>query len=129
LLAQVFCIHSLSFCKISIALTYVRILKGSLNRGLKLACHVISISVLIVNTMVIIVFYAQCIPNSKSWNPAIPGTCYDRKFLMGFVLLQGSFSAFTDLALCVIPIFLLKDLQVGRRSKAILMTIIGLGLV
>jgi hypothetical protein len=48
---------------------------------------------------------------------------------MGFVLLQGSFSAFTDLSLCIIPVFLLKDLQVGRRSKAILMTIMGLGLV
>ena len=107
----------------------MRILKGSFNRWLKLICYAISISVLIVNTMVIIVFYAQCIPNEKAWNPSVPGTCYDRKLLMGFVLLQGSFSAFTDLALCIIPTLLLKDLQVGRRSKAILVTIITLGLM
>lgn len=130
LLAQVFCIHSLTFCKISISLTYVRILKGSYNRWLRVLCYVLSVTVLIVNTMVIIVFYAQCIPNKKAWNPSVPGTCYDRKFLMGFVLLQGSFSAFTDLALCIIPAFLLKNLlQVGRKSKAILLMIMTLGLM
>lgn len=130
MLAQVFCIHALTFAKISISLTYVRILKGSWNPWLTWICHTISVSVLCVNTMVIIAFYAQCIPNKKAWDSTVPGTCYEKHFLLGFVLLQGSFSAVTDLALCVIPFYLLRDLlQIGRKSKAIILILMGLGLV
>ena len=128
-LSQVFCIHALTFAKISICLTYARVVQGSQKRWLRWLCYTISISVFCINSIVIIIFYAQCLPAEKSWNPTIQGTCLKPPTLIGFVLLQGSFSALTDFVLCILPIFLFKDLQVGLKSKVILCVLMGLGLM
>jgi len=129
LLAQVFCIHALTFAKISICLQYARVIRGSQKRWLRWTCYTLAILVFFVNGMVTIVFYAHCIPAEKTWNPSIQGTCWNPKSFGAFLILQGSFSAATDYILCILPIFLFKDLQVGMKSKIVLCTLMGLGLM
>ncbi|MCJ1436771.1 hypothetical protein MMC27_006153 [Xylographa pallens] len=129
LLAQVFCINALTFGKISLCLTYLRVLRGSQHKALKWALYTTAFLVFAVNTVVILAQYVQCNPTAKSWNPSIPGTCWKPPAQISLVLLQGSWSALTDFFLAAFPFVLFKDLHVGRRSKAILLGLMGLGVV
>lgn len=104
-------------------------IRGSQERWLRWTCYTIAILVFCVNGMVTIVFYANCIPAEKTWNPSIQGTCWNPESFGDFLILQGSFSAATDYILCILPIFLFKDLQVGMKNKIILCTLMGLGLM
>ncbi|QRD85572.1 1-aminocyclopropane-1-carboxylate synthase [Aspergillus flavus] len=54
LLSQVFCINALSFAKISICLSYLRILKGSRHTVLRVICYLTAFLVFVVNTVVTI---------------------------------------------------------------------------
>lgn len=128
-LAQIFCIHALTFAKISICLQYVRVIRGSQKRWLRWTCYTIAILVFFVNGMVSIVTYAHCLPAEKTWNSSIQGTCWSFHTFGAFLILQGSFSAATDYILCILPIFLFKDLQIGKKSKIILCTLMGFGLM
>ncbi|OOO14051.1 aminotransferase class I and II [Aspergillus oryzae] len=56
LLSQVFCINALSFAKISICLSYLRILKGSRHTVLRVICYLTAFLVFVVNTVVTISF-------------------------------------------------------------------------
>ncbi|CAD6594224.1 MAG: hypothetical protein ASARMPREDX12_008485 [Alectoria sarmentosa] len=129
LLSQVFCVNALTFAKISICLSYLRVLRGSYKKGLRLVCYATAVLVFAVNTVVIISFYAQCDPPAKSWNQKIPGKCWKPPTEISLVLLQGSFSALTDFFLSALPIFMFKDLRIGKKSKAILCGLMGLGTI
>jgi hypothetical protein len=93
LLAQVFCVHALSFAKLSIVVSYIRVLRDSGNRLHQVLLWGIGILVFIVNTVVIITFYAGCNPTEKSWNPLTKGTCWTTKKRLAFFLLQGGESS------------------------------------
>jgi hypothetical protein len=62
LLAQVFCVHALTFAKISISVSYMRVIRGSGHRLHQISLWTISVLVFIVNTLVIITFYVACTP-------------------------------------------------------------------
>ncbi|OJZ86453.1 hypothetical protein ASPFODRAFT_206891 [Aspergillus luchuensis CBS 106.47] len=128
-LGQVFCVNALTFAKISICLSYLRILRGSHQRTLRVLCIVTAVLVFAVNTVVIISFYARCNPTHKSWDPYLPGTCWPAATETGLVILQGSFSALTDYFLSAVPIFLFKDLQISRKNKIVLCGLMSLGAV
>jgi hypothetical protein len=147
LLSQVFCINALSFAKISICLSYLRILKGTRHYVLRVACYLTAFLVFAVNTVVIISLYGQCNPPHKSWNPFLPGKCWAYRTEIGLVLLQGgkipimhsrlavadisftAWSAVTDYFLSILPFFLFKDLQVSRSNKIVLCGLMGLGVM
>jgi hypothetical protein len=93
LLAQVFCVQALSFAKLSIVASYMRVLRGSGNRLHQVLLWTIGILVFVVNTIVIITFYAGCNPTEKSWNPLIKGTCWPTDKKLAFFLLQGGESS------------------------------------
>ncbi|KAJ8132323.1 hypothetical protein O1611_g1308 [Lasiodiplodia mahajangana] len=148
LLAQVFCVHALSFAKLSIIVSYIRVLRGSGSRFHEIVLWVSGISVFAVNTIVVITFYTACNPTEKSWNALIKGTCWDIQKKLAFFLLQGgkcldtqilpthhalgllfsAYSAFTDFLLALYPFFLSK-LQLKWRAKALVLGLMGLGTV
>ncbi|KAK6591767.1 integral membrane protein [Botrytis cinerea] len=76
LLAQVFCVQALSFAKMAIVVSYLRVIHGTGIRIHQILLWTLGILVFIVNTMVIITFYTACTPIEKSWNPLIKGTCW-----------------------------------------------------
>ncbi|APA05321.1 hypothetical protein sscle_01g000910 [Sclerotinia sclerotiorum 1980 UF-70] len=66
LLAQVFCVEALSFAKMAIVVSYMRVIHGSGVRIHQVVLWTLGILVFIVNTMVIIAFYTACTPIEKS---------------------------------------------------------------
>ncbi|KAI5925269.1 hypothetical protein F4810DRAFT_708655 [Camillea tinctor] len=129
LLAQVFCIHALSFAKMSIVISYTRVLRGSGSRLHQIVLWTIGILVFVVNTIVIITFYVSCNPNRKSWDPLTPGTCWTTHQRLAFPLLQGAFSAFSDFFLALYPFFFLHKLQLRWRTKSLILGLMGMGVV
>ncbi|KAI2464342.1 hypothetical protein F4781DRAFT_74041 [Annulohypoxylon bovei var. microspora] len=129
LLAQVFCVQALSFAKMSIVVSYMRVLRDSGNRLHQVLLWAIGILVFVVNTMVIITFYTGCNPTEKSWDPLTKGTCWTTNKKLAFFLLQGAFSAFSDFFLAFSPFFFLHKLQVKKRTKALILGLMGLGTV
>ncbi|ATZ58866.1 hypothetical protein BCIN_17g00030 [Botrytis cinerea B05.10] len=129
LLAQVFCVQALSFAKMAIVVSYLRVIHGTGIRIHQILLWTLGILVFIVNTMVIITFYTACTPIEKSWNPLIKGTCWTIDKKLGFFLLQGAFSAFSDFFLAFYPFFFLHKLQLKKRTKALVLCLMGLGTV
>ncbi|OTB04430.1 hypothetical protein M426DRAFT_261950 [Hypoxylon sp. CI-4A] len=129
LLAQVFCVEALSFAKLSIVASYMRVLRGSGNLLHEVLLWTIGILVFVVNTMVIITFYTACNPNEKTWDPLIQGTCWSTDKRLVFFILQGVFSAFSDFFLAFSPFFFLHKLQVKKRTKVLVLGLMGLGTV
>ncbi|KAH8164041.1 hypothetical protein CIB48_g4207 [Xylaria polymorpha] len=129
LLAQVFCVHGLSFAKLSIVVSYLRVLRDSGSRLHQFVLWTTGITVFIVNTVVIITFYAACNPTLKAWDRSVSGTCWAPTKRIAFLILQGAFSAFTDFFLAFYPFFFLRKLRLRWRTKALVLLLMGLGAV
>ncbi|RYC64418.1 hypothetical protein CHU98_g1799 [Xylaria longipes] len=129
LLAQVFCVHGLSFAKLSIVVSYIRVLRDSGSRFHQILLWTTGGLVFVVNTIVIITFYAACNPTEKAWNPSISGTCWAPTKRIVFPILQGAFSGFTDFFLAFYPFFFLRKLRLRWRTKAFVLLLMGLGAV
>jgi hypothetical protein len=89
LLAQVFCVHGLTFAKMSIVVSYLRVLRDSGSRFHQIMLWGTGIAVVIVNTIVTITFYVACSPTEKSWDHSISGTCWAPTKKIAFLILQG----------------------------------------
>ncbi|KAI0546115.1 hypothetical protein F4679DRAFT_558528 [Xylaria curta] len=129
LLAQVFCVHGLTFAKMSIVMSYIRVLRDSGSRLHQVFLWATGVLVFIVNTVVIITFYVACNPTEKSWDRSISGTCWAPTKRIAFLILQGAFSAFTDFFLAFYPFFFLRKLRLRWRTKALVLLLMSLGAV
>lgn len=140
---------SLCFCKISICFSLLRVIKGTNAAILRWLLYLIMVSVFLVNGAVSTTLFAQCQPTKKIWNPNVIGVCWPPSTFLTLFCIQGgmllsdsegfehvcrligtlAFSALTDFILSGLPIFVLKDLKVERRSKIILCFLLGVGVV
>ncbi|MCJ1381729.1 hypothetical protein MMC17_004840 [Xylographa soralifera] len=126
-ISSAFSIMSLCFGKISICISLLRIIRGAGWRKLKLALYVTIIVVSIVNALVTIMTLVQCHPITKIWNPSIPGSCLNIDVQKDLAYLQGAVSAFTDFELSLLPILVFQSLQMDKRSKVVLSSLMGIG--
>ncbi len=77
--------------------------------------------------MMIGVFFAtilQCIPINKTWEPALEGTCIDRRILF---TVSSSFNILTDMLMLALPLSIFINLKIPRRTKIALMVVFLLG--
>ncbi|KAI0914356.1 hypothetical protein F4823DRAFT_572941 [Ustulina deusta] len=77
--------------------------------------------------MLIGVFFAtilQCIPINKTWEPALEGTCIDRRILF---TVSSSFNILTDMLMLALPLSIFINLKIPRRTKIALMVVFLLG--
>ena len=65
-----------------------------------------------------------CIPVARYWDPSIPGGCINRSDL--HYALAG-FNILNDIALLVAPMPYLKNLQIPRKAKAVLIAVFACG--
>ncbi|KAI0017342.1 hypothetical protein F4780DRAFT_796506 [Xylariomycetidae sp. FL0641] len=75
------------------------------------------------------VFFAvifQCIPFEKTWDPALPGTCIDRRVLFTYT---SVFNIVTDLVVLGLPSRIFIDLKIPKRTKVALMFVFLLGIL
>jgi hypothetical protein len=70
----------------------------------------------------------QCKPISYWWDldPTHTGTCLSASLVMNFTYVVSALNSFADWTFGILPIFVVKDLQMKRRVKVIVSAIIGL---
>jgi hypothetical protein len=70
----------------------------------------------------------QCSPVSSYWNrPDDKGACLDIDLLLGIVYAYSGVAILCDFTIGLLPVFLIRDLQLSRRTKISLMTVLGIG--
>ncbi|KAF9694973.1 hypothetical protein EKO04_006862 [Ascochyta lentis] len=73
----------------------------------------------------------QCKPISYWWDldPTHTGTCLSASLVMNFTYVVSALNSFADWTFGILPIFVVKDLQMKRRVKVIVSGIIGLAAI
>ncbi|KAF2236998.1 hypothetical protein EV356DRAFT_530507 [Viridothelium virens] len=81
-----------------------------------------------VSTIAITLTFAQCSPSRALWNPTLPGAhCWDPRVNTDFSIFTAAWNAFFDLALALMPITIIWNLQMKLERKVALCTVLGLG--
>ncbi|KAF2223679.1 hypothetical protein BDZ85DRAFT_112671 [Elsinoe ampelina] len=66
----------------------------------------------------------SCIPISKVWNSSTPGVCIN---LEAFYYANGAFMIFNDIILYILPIIIVRGVQLSRARRAAMNLLFGLG--
>lgn len=129
-IAQPFTIIALATGKISIAFLIMRIMGKSIWRRAFLIWAVMIGSTLFCSITIILTF-VQCKPVEALWNPALvpagKAVCWPSYRQTDFSLFTGSWLAFIDLSLAIIPISIIWNLQLNWHKKLGLSALMGMG--
>ncbi|KIX02689.1 uncharacterized protein Z518_08631 [Rhinocladiella mackenziei CBS 650.93] len=108
--------------KDSLLLQYLRF---SVDIGYRRACWALGTVITSYGISALLVGFFSCRPIAYSWkNNVQGGKCID---LMAFWLFNASFNSTADIIVCVLPIPILKALQLPGKQMAILISIFLLG--
>lgn len=69
----------------------------------------------------------QCKPVQSQWDPSIEGNCASRHSYMVSVYILSSISAATDIVMAAAPFFILRGLDIDKRTKIYAGLTMGLG--
>lgn len=69
----------------------------------------------------------QCQPVSKYWVEDRPGHCIPPRTIIKLAYLYSAVSMLTDFIFALLPAFMIRNLQLGKRIKAIIIILMGLG--
>lgn len=69
----------------------------------------------------------QCQPVSKYWVEDRPGHCIPPRTIIKLAYLYSAVSMLTDFIFALLPAFMIRNLQLGKRIKAIIIVLMGLG--
>ena len=83
----------------------------------------------VVNLITDCAIAAQCIPADKLWNPTKAGTCFKPGQLSQFGYAQSVFSVLTDAFCTISPIFILWNVQIRRRIKIVIWSLMSVGVM
>ncbi|CAG8274691.1 unnamed protein product [Penicillium olsonii] len=114
---------SLAFTKFSILFQYLRIFPG---RSFRIACYVMMAIVATYSIWAIVSGYVNCVPVAKFWNHDLPGSCLNFEAVWFF---NASMNIATDIALLLLPMPLLSQLQLPRMQKFALMGVFAMGIL
>jgi hypothetical protein len=93
--------------------------------GYRRACWALGAIVTIYGAAALLVGIFSCQPIAYSWNTSIShGKCID---FLAFWLFNASFNSATDIIVCVLPIPVLRALQLPRKHIAALISVSLLG--
>ncbi|KAF3483513.1 uncharacterized protein GIQ15_02837 [Arthroderma uncinatum] len=126
-LSQGFHVMSTNFGKVSIALFLLRIIVNS--RPQKIFLYTITSMLVIINSVCVFTIFGQCTPTPRLWDSRVAGHCWLPHYQRDFAFFQGSFSALSDGALAIYPIFMIWNLQMERRLKIAVGGVMALGIV
>ena len=112
---------SLASTKFSILFQYLRIFPAKMFR---IACWVVMAIVALYSSWAIVSGFVNCVPVAKFWDRSIPGNCLSFEALWFF---NASMNIATDLALLIMPMPLLSQLQLPRTQKFALVGVFAIG--
>jgi hypothetical protein len=95
------------------------------NRKFQIICHVINASIVAAMIAFTLVTAFQCQPIAYYWDKTIPGgVCINAP---AFWYGHAGWNTATDIVVLILPIPVIKSLQMGRNQKAALIGVFGLG--
>ena len=114
---------ALTFCKLSITVQCYRIFRTS---SIQLFLRIYFVILLIVGLWTILSSIFECWPIAVTWtvDGSITGNCLDKSSV---AFANAGINIVTDLMLVLIPLILLKKLQIAKTQKLILLGVFGLG--
>ncbi|CAI6336745.1 unnamed protein product [Periconia digitata] len=85
----------------------------------------------VVGTTYTLVVIFQCRPTSYWWDldPTHTGTCLSATLVMNFTFVVSALNSFADWTFGLLPILIVKDLQMKRRAKIVVSGVIALAAV
>lgn len=85
----------------------------------------------IVSTAFFFILVFQCTPVSYFWNQAYgyKGYCVDRNVIPVAVVVHSILSALSDWCLGLLPVALLWNVKINRRTKVIIVILLSLGMM
>lgn len=84
------------------------------------------ITQLIVNLATVIQILIQCEHVSSLWDSRVKGRCWSPKIQAATGFFQGAWNSTTDLALTLLPILILKSLNMKTSTRAALGVVMGM---
>ncbi|KAI1842181.1 hypothetical protein JX265_001458 [Neoarthrinium moseri] len=116
---------SMPFIKASVVLTLVRI---TTKRGYRWALYGMQLVASIMAVVGVLASLLYCRPVRAYWNPLL-GTCGNYMTVVNIGYAWTAVGIVTDWMCATIPYFIVRNLQMSRRAKTTVMTILGLGAV
>lgn len=116
LIANPFGIMAHSLPNIAVAIFIDHVLYLSHRKRAALYTLVIFQNLIAVVSCVLI--FTQCNPPASLWNPTDkPVSCLSRDLVIHYSTFIGSYTAFTDVVLAIVPIWTFRKLQMARKAK------------
>ncbi|EFQ96944.1 integral membrane protein [Nannizzia gypsea CBS 118893] len=126
-LSQPFHIMCINWGKVSAILLIIRIIESAKRQVRYFYAAIVFLT--IINTGCVCIMVGQCQPPDAFWNPRLGGKCWSPSVLKNYTFLQSACSAVSDLFLAAYPIFVVSRLQMPRRVKLAITSVLLLGLV
>ncbi|KAK3317516.1 hypothetical protein B0T19DRAFT_405206 [Cercophora scortea] len=104
--------------KTSFAITLLRLTEGKL----KAFVWFVIAAMNVVMILEAIIVWVQCTPVSKTWDPSVPGVCWNTHAVNVYGVLAGCFSGCCDILLAMLPWTLVWNLKMQKKEK------IGIGI-
>ncbi|KAI0125635.1 GPCR, PTH11-type [Xylariales sp. AK1849] len=114
---------SMPLIKASIVLTLVRI---TMNKWYRYALYAMQFLATVMAMVGILASLLYCRPVKAYWNPLL-GTCGDFMIVVNIGYAWTAVGIITDWMCAIIPYFIVRNLQMSRRSKTTVIVILGLG--
>lgn len=112
---------SLACTKFSILFQYLRIFPA---KAFRISCWIVMAIVALYSSWAIVSGFVNCVPVAKFWDRTIAGNCLSFEALWFF---NASMNIATDLALLIMPMPLLSQLQLPRMQKLALVAVFAIG--
>lgn len=129
-LAQIFNIAGIGLVKISVCLHILRIVDRA-RRDISIFLRLLILITFLSHLAQILLFCVQCRPMPAIWNPQqYPNAkCFSSHitYLAGYI--GFGLDAFTDLMTAIIPVVVIRALQMNTRTKTALCILMGLGVL
>ncbi|CAG8077793.1 unnamed protein product [Penicillium olsonii] len=110
--------------KISIGLFLLRFAG---RKGYKWFIWIVMVAMMLYTAICFLTLVFQCKDIRTNWDPTVKSECFSPKQLLILSYTNTALNILTDLIFSILPIFMLRHLQVNRRVKASLICILGLG--
>ncbi|OIW27832.1 hypothetical protein CONLIGDRAFT_682846 [Coniochaeta ligniaria NRRL 30616] len=123
-IAQITYVAGFPVVRISVALVLHRIVNGMARLQRALVASMVFVGVYALGCILVDAF--QCIPLKAVWGDGT-GRCLSSSQLAGLAFAVSALDIASALLYAVLPVFLLKGLQLGKRTKAAIMCLLGLG--
>ncbi|KAF7535411.1 hypothetical protein G7054_g5385 [Neopestalotiopsis clavispora] len=115
------------FARLSIGIFFLRLTVKRLHRYLM---YLVMVSTVLFGLVFLGVAIGECTPPAYFWDKTIEGGwCVDTRIIVALMYLYSASSLFSDATYAIFPIFLMKGLQMDRKTKYAVMPILGLGWV